>query len=729
MNHKLINRTRGQLSNLLEHLKNKRFRDAEKLANSVTKEFPNNQFAWKALWAALQKNGKILASLTAIKKSVQLSPRDPQVHYNLGITFQKLESFKEAETSFKKAIDLKPNYYLAHYSLGINFKKLAQLDNAASCLRTVIKLNSDYYLANYNLGVILSKQRKFKEAEAFLIKAIELKPNDFKAYNNLGNVLTEVGRLGEACYAFIKVIDINKEFFYAYENLGAVLKKIRFKSSDTRLYPALINFLKFGKSVRPKDVAVSILTLLKHDPAMKGLLADKNIDSNLDKITFNIEVLNKFELLHYLMRICPLADLDLEKLFLKIRRFLIVNIDSLGNSPALDYFLSTLSLQCFINEYVYFESEEETKLVNKLEMVIAATIKRSKQPDVFKILCLASYRPLHTYNWCQSLKVLNHLEEIKKRLIEEPLFEKALSRNIVELGAISDNVSNRVKMQYEENPYPRWVKLALPTKEMSIAEFCKTSKLQLYSNNIKGVTAPNILVAGCGTGQHSIETASRFLECQVTAIDLSLASLAYAKRKTIETKINNLKYIQADILNLAHMDEKFDIIESVGVLHHMSKPMAGWEVLTKMIKPSGLMRIGLYSELARQDIVKTRNEIKLLNVGTSEDEMRNFRRTMIDSSKESHQRLTKSDDFFSLSTLRDLIFHIQEHRFTLPQIARCLEDLGLFFCGFGDKDIVSKFMAFHGEEANIYDLNLWHRYEENNPNTFVGMYQFWCQKL
>ena len=68
MNHKLINRTRGQLSNLLEHLKNKRFHDAEKLANSVTKEFPNNQFAWKALWVALQKNGKILASLTAIKK-------------------------------------------------------------------------------------------------------------------------------------------------------------------------------------------------------------------------------------------------------------------------------------------------------------------------------------------------------------------------------------------------------------------------------------------------------------------------------------------------------------------------------------------------------------------------------------------------------------------------------------------------------------------------------------
>ena len=140
------------------------------------------------------------------------------------------------------------------------------------------------------------------------------------------------------------------------------------------------------------------------------------------------------------------------------------------------------------------------------------------------------------------------------------------------------------------------------------------------------------------------------------------------------------------------------------------------------------MKIGLYSELARQDIVRTRKEIKLLSIGTSEAEMKKFRRIIIDSSKESHQRLTKSKDFFSLSTLRDLIFHVQEHLFTIPQIAHCLEELGLKFCGFGNQDIVSNFRVFHGNDANIYDLNLWHKYEESNPKTFIGMYQFWCQK-
>ena len=156
------------------------------------------------------------------------------------------------------------------------------------------------------------------------------------------------------------------------------------------------------------------------------------------------------------MRISPLPDVKLEGLFVKIRRFLLVNLDKLVASVELDYFLSTLSLHCFTNEYVYFECEDESKLVNKLEVLIREAITKSKQPEEFKILCLASYRPLHKYNWCQKLKIPNHLEEIKKRLIEEPLFEQEISRDIVALEEILDNVSNKVREQYEENPYPRW---------------------------------------------------------------------------------------------------------------------------------------------------------------------------------------------------------------------------------------------------------------------------------
>ena len=242
------------------------------------------------------------------------------------------------------------------------------------------------------------------------------------------------------------------------------------------------------------------------------------------------------------------------------------------------------------------------------------------------------------------------------------------------------------------------------------------------------MTTPFILVAGCGTGQHSIGTASRFLNCDVTAVDLSLSSLAYAQRKSNELGLGNLKYLQADILHLHQMGREFDIIESAGVLHHMDEPMAGWKVLVDLLKPGGLMKIGLYSELARHHIVEIRKEITAMSVGTSEADIRKFRQSLAESNEETHQLLTTSNDFFSLSMLRDLIFHVQEHRFTLPQVKNCLDELGLKFCGFEVQGIDSRFREFHGDASDISDLLLWHQFEKRNPQTFSGMYQFWCQK-
>jgi SAM-dependent methyltransferase len=294
---------------------------------------------------------------------------------------------------------------------------------------------------------------------------------------------------------------------------------------------------------------------------------------------------------------------------------------------------------------------------------------------------------------------------------------------------VEDDVSRKVREQYEESPYPRWVKLAIPPKDKSVAEVCDEVKLQLHSENIKSVVSPSILIAGCGTGQHSIGTASRFAKCKVTAVDLSLASLAYAQRKTSELGITNLEYLQADILNLGELGQEFDIIESAGVLHHMDDPMAGWRVLGDLLKTGGLMKIGLYSELARRPIVKAREDIALTGIGTSKAEIRQFRGSLAESRNEDHQLLTKWPDFFSLSEVRDLIFHVQEHRFTLPRIHHCLDELGLKFCGFENKETVRKFKHFFGEESDACDLSLWHQFEEENSSTFTGMYQFWCEKI
>ena len=147
------------------------------------------------------------------------------------------------------------------------------------------------------------------------------------------------------------------------------------------------------------------------------------------------------------------------------------------------------------------------------------------------------------------------------------------------------------------------------------------------------------------------------------------------------------------------------------------------------MKPGGLKRIGLYSELGRQDIVKIREEINQSGIGSSDHSIRIFRSNIIDSNEDHHQRITKTDDFYSLSELRDLLFHVQEHRFTLPQIQGCLSKLGLKFCGFDTKKTVESFKLTNAGRDDPYDLDRWNIYEEANPNIFAEMYQFWCQKV
>jgi len=684
-----------QLNDLLEYYQAGRYVDAEKLSLSITQEFPEHQFAWKVLAVVLKLTGRISESLVASQKSVQLGPQDSEAHNNLGVTLQELGRLDEAEASYRKAIALKP----------------------------------DYAEAYSNLADLLQQLGRLEDAEASLRQAIELKPDLAEAHNNLGVILQKRRKLTEACSAYIQAINLNPDYTDTYSNLGLVIKNARFNSSNVKLYPPLIRLLSTGNFARPKDLAPSILSLLKHDPLIKNLLLEENFATSLKEANSIIGSLDKLKLLHHLMRICPLPDLQFERFFVTMRSLLLTNLDNIEASTELIYFLSTLSLHCFTNEYIYFEKDEETELVESLETEIMQTISKSEQPEAKKILCLASYRPLHQYNWCQKLEALDHLEEVKSRLIEEPYAERAIAAEIPMLGEISDDVSHKVRAQYEENPYPRWVKTGIPKKVKSISKICAELNLHLHSKSIKNVIAPAVLVAGCGTGQHSIETASRYSDCQVTAVDLSLASLAYAKRKTTELGITNLEYLQADILRLDQLEQKFDIIESVGVLHHMDEPMAGWRVLTNLLKPGGLMCIGLYSELARHDIVEVRKEITLMRVGTSESEIRKFRRSLAESNNKNHQLLTKSSDFFNISSLRDLIFHVQEHRFTLLQIKKCLDEFGLKFCGFENKDTSSNFREVHGEEADIYDLALWHQYEESNPRAFAAMYQFWCQKL
>ena len=72
------------------------------------------------------------------------------------------------------------------------------------------------------------------------------------------------------------------------------------------------------------------------------------------------------------------------------------------------------------------------------------------------------------------------------------------------------------------------------------------------------------------------------------------------RRKAHELGLANIEHAQADILKLDSLDRRFDVIETAGVLHHLADPAAGWRLLLSLLRPNGLMFVGLYSALARR---------------------------------------------------------------------------------------------------------------------------------
>ena len=575
------------------------------------------------------------------------------------------------------------------------------------------------------VGASNAELRQFDAAIESYKKALEIKPDYAEAYYNMGNALKDKGNPEAAIDSYKHALKIKPAYAEAYNNMGVALKRVVFTKPSPGLQEVISSIIDRKNNVNP----VAAISLLKFEPVVKELFEKHfagEVKQSLERLISN---LSEAPLLFKLMSVCPLPDLELEAVFTDIRSALLASVTEIENSPEVLRFQSALALQCFTNEYVYNQNDKETTALAALEAEVGEALLKGEQPRPQSILCLATYKALHQYKWCDLLALTSSIEEVVTRQIIEPKQESLLKSNMLVLQEITNKVSSKVRNQYEESPYPRWVNMGFSLNPAPFSKATKELKLRLFDKTINDVEAPNILIAGCGTGQHSIGTASKIKNAKVLAVDLSLSSLAYAKRKTEELGFQNIDYMQADILDLGKLDRKFDIIESSGVLHHLDEPMAGWRSLTDCLELGGLMKIGLYSQLARQHIVRIREEINQSGIGSSDVAMRSFRSDVINSSEEHHKRIRSSINFYSLSELRDLLFHVQEHRFTIPQLKDCLSELDLKFCGFAADVIVRDLKLTNTGADDPYNLDKWHSYEEANPNTFIAMYQFWCQKV
>ena len=292
--------SRNQIDTLLKYYQSKNYTKTKEFALSLTKNFPNHDFAWKILAIVLKKTGKIIESLAASEKVTKIKPQDALAHYNLGNTYRELAKLSKAEESYKKAIFLKPNFFEAYYNLGIVSKNNLKLEEAEKYYKQALHLNPTFSEAHNNLGTVLENLGRLNESEIHYKKAIALKPNDAGVHNNLGTVLEQQGKLKDAQIYYEKAIKLDSSLANAYRQLSLIKK---FDSYDQHYH--LIKKIYLDKNISDDQRCHINFALAKihedlknFEKAFHHLSEGNKIKKNLIKynIKKDIELFNQIKL-------------------------------------------------------------------------------------------------------------------------------------------------------------------------------------------------------------------------------------------------------------------------------------------------------------------------------------------------------------------------------------------------------------------------------------------------
>ncbi len=650
---------------------------------------PDNVEAHNNQGAAFQSAGDLASAVASFRRALALGAASPYLHFNLGSALQAQGALEDAIAQYGASLALQPEFVDAHFNRANAFKDLGRWPEAIRGYTAVVTLRPDAAQAHNNLGWVLQAAGRMDDAIACYRLALSLAPAMAVAHHNLGTALEASGQVDEALPHFQHAIALQDAAPFK-ASFARAIRSAAFTRADqgTR---ALVARAISEPWARPVDLAPAAIRLLKQG-------GDARADDPL---------------LHALLENAPVTDVALERLLGRARRALIEEAARGGNpcrAPA--PFDFALARQCFLNEYVYGLDNGELAAASALREKLALALQRNEEIAPLQVVAIATYFPLLPLDSAGALRDRPWPERMRELLelhIAEPVRERAYRDAMPALTPIGAGVSASVRQQYEENPYPRWSKLP--------------PAVSLKAGII------DLLVAGCGTGRESIELARQFEGARVLAVDLSRSSLAYAQRKSVELGIANVEYAQADISLLGTLGRNFDFISSVGVLHHLEDPAAGLRQLRALLRPGGTMLLGLYSEAARRGVVAARELIAARGHAPDAAGIRRCREELMSlGDLEPAKQVLAFNDFYVTSECRDLLFHVQEHRFTLPRVKEMLAAAALEFAGFVlEPRVMAAFAERFPGEGAATDLDRWHEFEAAYPDVFAGMYIFTCR--
>ena len=200
-----------------------------------------------------------------------------------------------------------------------------------------------------------------------------------------------------------------------------------------------------------------------------------------------------------------------------------------------------------------------------------------------------------------------------------------------------------------------------------------------------------ILDAGCGTGVGTEYLVHLNPQAAVVGIDLSAGALSVAKERCQRSGANRVEFHHLSLYDAEQLEGEFDLINCVGVLHHLPDPIRGIQSLAAKLAPGGLMHIFVYAELGRWEIQLMQKAIALLQGNQRGDYTDGVQvgRQIFSALPESNRLVKREKERWSLENQRDANFadmyvHPQEIDYNIETLFELIDASGLEFIGFSN---------------------------------------------
>ncbi|MEA2873430.1 MAG: hypothetical protein QOH67_3406, partial [Hyphomicrobiales bacterium] len=489
------------------------------------------------------------AAADLIGRSLAQHERNPQGHYHLGLAMAQLGRFADVVLHNERAIALQPDFAEAHLNLGNGLKALGRLADAQAAYERLIELAPDLAEAHFNLANVHLARGCPDQAITVYERTLSLRPAYPEALNNLAGTLLARGRIEPALQRYRQALELRPDFSEAI--VGSALALLM-RDDAFAAMTLLCKTLTLRPTREAKDLFVACARGLNRCPNVpqlrdvlgaalrepwsrpslfapfaaaflkdKGPVADALADMPRRGRTLapqNLRALATDALLGALLENAPVADAQLEALLAAARRGILALCQQAPSGPeaepeadALLPFACSLARQCFINEYVFDLDTAEEADVGKLRQRFADISGAGVTPPALLVATIACYGPLNLqpgHDLLLDQPSSTALEAVIAQQVREPARERVMAAAVPQLTSIDDTTSLAVRQQYEENPFPRWIKTTPGGQPISFDAYLRS---MLPSARLTPVDrAPlDVLIAGCGTGQQPVEFAAR----------------------------------------------------------------------------------------------------------------------------------------------------------------------------------------------------------------------------